>query len=42
MVIQPGDITTLDDSNMIVSFFRWMAFSTDAFEMFFGRCGITY
>jgi hypothetical protein len=34
MVIQPGDTTTLDNLDMILSFFRWTAFSADAFEMF--------
>jgi hypothetical protein len=34
MVIQPGDTTTLEDAYMILSFFRWTAFSTDAFETF--------
>jgi hypothetical protein len=34
LVIQPGNTTTLDDRHMILSFFRWTAFSTDAFETF--------
>jgi hypothetical protein len=34
MVIQPGDTATLDDLIMILVFFRWTVFSTDAFETF--------
>jgi hypothetical protein len=34
MVIKPGDTTTLDDPHMILSLFRWTAFSTDAFDRF--------
>jgi hypothetical protein len=42
MVIQPGDTATLNDPYMILSFFRWTNFSTDAFEMFFGHRDITF
>jgi hypothetical protein len=41
MVIQPGDTTTLEDHYVIVSFIRWTAFSTDAFETFSGHCDVT-
>jgi hypothetical protein len=41
MVVQPGDITTLDDTYLILSFFRWTAFSTDAFDTFFGHREVT-
>jgi hypothetical protein len=41
MVIQPGDTTTLDDLYMILSFFRWTAFSTDAYELFSGHLDVT-
>jgi hypothetical protein len=41
MVIQSGDTTTLDDPYMIPSFFRWTAFGTDVFEMFFGYRDVT-
>jgi hypothetical protein len=37
MVIQLWVTTTLDDPYMILSFFRWTAFGTDAFETFFGH-----
>jgi hypothetical protein len=37
MVIQPGDTTTLDDPDMILSFFRWTVFSMDTFDTFFGH-----
>jgi hypothetical protein len=41
MVIQPGDATPLNDRNMILSFFRWTAFSADAFDWFFGHRDVT-
>jgi hypothetical protein len=37
MVIQLGDTTTLDEPDMILSFFRW----TDAFNTFFGHRDVT-
>jgi hypothetical protein len=42
MAIQPGDTTALDDPCIILSFFRWMPFSADAFEAFSGHLGITF
>jgi hypothetical protein len=41
MVIQPGNTTTIDDPYVILSFFRRTAFSTDAFETFFGHRDVT-
>jgi hypothetical protein len=40
MLIQPGDTTILYDPQMILAFFGWTDFRTDAFETFFGHCDV--